>query len=78
MLGKFANPDVDLAAPANGAAATDRVDINTKLACCRQHRCAHGKTSTLAGRGENNEGILLGHDGVLYAKPGCRNGTNAT
>ena len=76
MLGEFAFADIDLAAPANGAATAYRVDVHAQAARGMKHGCAHGKAPTLAGGSEDDKGILVRHEGQtneVQARPPAPN-----
>ena len=57
VLGEFAFAPIDLAAPANGPPAANRVDINTQRTRRREHRRAKRKPPALAGGGKYDEGV---------------------
>ena len=64
VLGKFAFCDIDLAAPANSAAAADAVDVNAEVTRRGQHRGAAREPATFAGRSEYDQSVafvLLAH-----------------
>ena len=78
MFRKVPLADVDLATPADGPPAAHGVNINAQRPRGGQHRRASGKPPALAGRGENDEGILLSHasfiaEGRLLHRPNCDN-----
>ena len=62
MLGELAEGDLDLAAPAQAAAAAHRVDVHAERTAGLQQRRADGKAPALAGRHEDHE--LVGGHGV--------------
>ena len=65
VFGELAFLDLDLAAPAGGAAAADALDIDAERAGRLEHRSADGEMATLAGGHEEDEGICgLGHQGL--------------
>ncbi len=57
MLGEFAFAHIDLAAPANGPAAANRIDINAQRTRRRKHRRAKRKPPALAGGRKYDEGV---------------------
>ena len=58
--------NLDLATAAQGASATNRVDIHPETTGCLQDRCAHGKSTPLSRRGKDDKRIAFsGH--VLLA-----------
>jgi hypothetical protein len=62
MLGKFTLTHIDLAAPANRTATTNRININAERTCSLQHRCSNGKPPALAGRSKDDQGICFSHE----------------
>ena len=57
VFGKFAIRGGDLTFGADAAPAANTVQVDAKLAGCRQNRCANGEVSAFAGGGENHEWI---------------------
>ena len=55
MLGKLAIPRRHLAFRTDAAPAANGIEIDAKLTCSRQNRCAQGKPSAFSGRCEDDE-----------------------
>src|SRR4029077_2130767 len=61
VLGKVTFHDQHLAAPAQGPAAADRVDVDPEAARCLQERCAEWEAPALARGCEDDECVLGAH-----------------
>ena len=65
MLGEFSLAHIHLAAPANGPAPADGIDIDAKGSRGLKHGRANGKAPTFSRRGEDDQGVLFGHPTIL-------------
>ena len=62
MFGKFADPDINLTAPAHCPATTNRVNINTKLTAAAEPMC-HVAPGLTPRWGEDYFHIAVGWSG---------------
>ena len=72
MLGEFAFAHIDLAAPANGPPAANRIDINAQRTRRREHRRPKRKPPALAGRRENDQRVGFVHQRLRLASRAAR------